>query len=152
MCALCFIPSCTEEGTRDTAGKGPSVVYPPLCSRPSIPCSNMLRGAAGVMLEQRPCQQGEFIGPTQEGPACSPLPSPLLDPSSLGHSQLWGSCPFVFQTLSPPHQEAARPSCTYHGVGPSLGCPRRSRMKRDGGIGGQPPTRHRGPFSKVSTG
>ncbi|XP_067406644.1 low density lipoprotein receptor adapter protein 1-A-like isoform X2 [Emydura macquarii macquarii] len=64
------------------------------------------------------------------------------------------STPFKhhLETLSPPHQEAARPSCTYHGVGPSLGCPRRSRMKRDGGIGGQPPTRHRGPFSKVSTG
>ncbi|XP_039385683.1 low density lipoprotein receptor adapter protein 1-like isoform X5 [Mauremys reevesii] len=65
-----------------------------------------------------------------------------------------GSTPFKhhFETLSPPHQEAARPSCAYHRAGPHLECPRHSRMKWDGGAGGQAPTCPKGPSSKVSTG
>ncbi|XP_043365864.1 low density lipoprotein receptor adapter protein 1-like isoform X1 [Dermochelys coriacea] len=56
------------------------------------------------------------------------------------------------QTLCLPLQEAARPSCAYHRAGPHLACPQHSRMKWDGGTGGQAPTCHKGPSSKVSTG
>ncbi|XP_023968704.1 low density lipoprotein receptor adapter protein 1-like isoform X4 [Chrysemys picta bellii] len=65
-----------------------------------------------------------------------------------------GSTPFKhhFETLCLRHQEAARPSCAYHRAGPHLECPRHSRMKWDGGTGGQAPTCPKGPSSKVSTG